>query len=197
MDRRGYASPFSRPLLLALPPLFSFPPVSLYPVHSLSETPLNRHRNVYVKLTPQNHPNFLVPSLDGLQKFQFIFYILKMCILLGIGIRTIFQNSELLNLANFCEKSWHTPLRYMVCAAIANVSYSFQHRSFKLCRMFVHVMKMCISQNDTRQEICYVGPTGSVGYTCTIFCLISYVLYTNFCGDSLMNHGDILLDEEY
>ena len=90
---------------LALPPLFSFPPVSLYPVHSLSETPLNRHRNVYVKLTPQNHPNFLVPSLDGLQKFQFIFYILKMCILFGIGIRTIFQNSELLNLANFCEKS--------------------------------------------------------------------------------------------
>jgi hypothetical protein len=66
MDRHGYASPFSRPLLLALPPLFSFPPVSLYPVHSLSETPLNRHRNVYVKLTPQNHPNFLV---DGTRKF--------------------------------------------------------------------------------------------------------------------------------
>ena len=122
-----------------------------------------------------------------------------MCILLGIGIRTIFQNSELLNLANFCEKSWHTPLRYMVCAAIANVSYSFQHRSFKLCRMFVYIMKMCISQNDTRQEIWYVGPTGSVGYTCTIFCLISYmyVLYTNLCGDSLMNHGNLLLEEEY
>ena len=80
-------SPFPRPFL----------PVSLYPVHSLSETPLNRHRNVYVKLTPQNHPNFLVPSLDGLQKFQFIYYILKMCILFGIGIRTNFQNSELLN----------------------------------------------------------------------------------------------------
>ena len=32
-------------------------------------------------------------------------------------------------------------------------SYSFQHRSFKLCRMFVHIMKVCISQNDTRQEI--------------------------------------------
>jgi hypothetical protein len=47
---------------------------------------------------------------------------LKMCILFGIGIRTNFQNSELLNLANICEKSWHTPLRYMVCAAIANVS---------------------------------------------------------------------------
>ena len=59
----------------------------------------------YVKLTPQNYPNFLVPSLDGLQKFQFIYYILKMCILFGIGIRTNFQNSELLNLANFCEKS--------------------------------------------------------------------------------------------
>ena len=145
----GTASPFPRPFL----------PVSLYPVHSLSETPLNRHRNVFVKLTSQNHPNFLVPSLDGLQKFQFIYYILKMCILFGIGIRTNFQNSELLNLANFCEKSWHTPLRYMVCAAIANVSYSFQHRSFKLCRMFVHIMKMCISQNDTWQEIWYVGPT--------------------------------------
>ena len=90
------------------PPVFShstspfpgpFLPLSLYPVHSLSETPLNRHRNVYVKLTPQNHPNFLVPSLDCLQKFQFIYYILKMCILFGIGIRTSFQNSELLNLA--------------------------------------------------------------------------------------------------
>ena len=64
MDRQGYASSFSRPLLLPL--LFSpsshtassfpgpFLPVSLYPVHSLSEIPLNRHRNVYVKLTPQS-----------------------------------------------------------------------------------------------------------------------------------------------
>ena len=72
-------------------------------------------------------------------------------------------------------------------------SPSFQHRSFKLCRMFIHIMKICISQNDTRQEIWYVGPTGSVGYACTI----SYVLYTIFCGDSLTNHGDLLLDEEY
>ena len=64
MDRQGYASPFSCPLLLPL--LFSpsscpsspFPGpfllISLYPVHSLSEIPLNCHRNVYVKLTPQS-----------------------------------------------------------------------------------------------------------------------------------------------
>jgi hypothetical protein len=104
-----------------------------------------------------------------------------MCILFGIGIRT---NFRIVELSQFLRKSWHTPLRYMVCAAIANVSYSFQHRSFKLCRMFVHIMKMCISQNDTRQEIWYVGPTGSVGYICTIFRLIRYMLYTSFCGDS-------------
>jgi hypothetical protein len=114
------ASPFPGPFL----------PVSLYPVHSLSETPLNRHRNVYVKLTPQNHPNFLVPSLDGLQKFQFIYYILKMCILFGIGIRTKFQNSELLNLANFCEKSWHTPLRYMVCPFSVIICGSFFYMNY-------------------------------------------------------------------
>ena len=102
------SSPFSHPASPFSHPASHFPgsflPVSLYPYHSLNETPLNRHRNVYVKLTPQNHPNFLVPSLDGLQKFQFIYYILKMCILFGIGIRTNFQNSKLLNLANFCEK---------------------------------------------------------------------------------------------
>ena len=71
MDRQGYASPFSRPLLLPLlfspssrpsspfsQPASPFPwpflPVSLCPVHFLSETPLSRHRNVYVKLTPQS-----------------------------------------------------------------------------------------------------------------------------------------------
>jgi hypothetical protein len=106
----------------------------------------------------------------------FIYWRCAYCLELVFG-----QISQLLNLANFCEKSWHTPLRYMVCAAIANVSYSFQHRSLKLCWIFVHIMKMCISQNDTRQEIWYVGPTGSVEYSCTIFCLSSYVLYMNFC----------------
>ena len=106
----------------------------------------------------------------------FIYWRCAYCLELVFG-----QISQLLNLANFCEKSWHTPLRYMVCAAIANVSYSFQHRSFKLCWIFVHIMKVCISQNDTRQEIWYVGPTGSVEYSCTIFCLSSYVLYMNFC----------------
>ena len=61
MDRQGYASPFSRPLLLPLlPPLFSFlPPASPfsrspYTLSTLSETPLNCHRNVYVRLTPQS-----------------------------------------------------------------------------------------------------------------------------------------------
>ena len=33
---------------------FSFPRASLCHVYSLSKTPLNRHRNVYVKLTPQS-----------------------------------------------------------------------------------------------------------------------------------------------
>ena len=60
----------------------------------------------YVKLTPQNYPNFLVPSLDGLQKFQFIYYILKMCILFGIGIQTNFQNSELLNLPVLLDEEY-------------------------------------------------------------------------------------------
>jgi hypothetical protein len=94
-------SPFPRPFL----------PVSLYPVHSLSETPLNRHKNVCkinpsIWPTPQDHPNFLVPLLDGLQKFQFIYYILKMCILFGIGIQTNFQNSELLNLPVLLDEEY-------------------------------------------------------------------------------------------
>ena len=149
---------------------FSFPRASLYPVHSLSKTPLNRHRNVYVKLTPQSGQPLKTIRIFWSHRWTVyrsfsLYIILKMSILFRIGIQTNFQNSELLNLDNFCEKSWHMPLRYMVCAAIANVSYSFQHRSFKLCRMFVHIMKVCISQNDTRQEIWYVGPTGSVGYT--------------------------------
>jgi hypothetical protein len=126
----------------------------------------------------------VLKTVGGLQKFQFIFYILKVCILFGIGIRTIFQNSELLNLANFCEKSWHTPLRYMVCAAIANVSYSFQHRSFKLCRMFVHIMKMCISQNDTWQEIWYVGPTESVA--CTVMVYVT-IFHKNWLSSTTLN----------
>jgi hypothetical protein len=46
------SSPFSHPTSPFPGP---FLPVSLYPVHSLSETPLNRHRNVYVKLTPQSY----------------------------------------------------------------------------------------------------------------------------------------------
>ena len=71
MDRQGYAFPFSRPLLLPLlfspssrpsspfsQPASPFPwpflPVSLCPVHFLSETLLSCHRNVYVKLTPQS-----------------------------------------------------------------------------------------------------------------------------------------------
>ena len=48
------ASPFPGPFL----------PVSLYYVHSLSETPLNRHRNVYVKLTQDTscmHTNWSNP----------------------------------------------------------------------------------------------------------------------------------------
>ena len=71
MDRQAYASLFSCHFLLPLlfspssrpsfpfsQPTSPFPgpflPVSLYPVHFLIETPLNCHRNVYVKLTPQS-----------------------------------------------------------------------------------------------------------------------------------------------
>jgi hypothetical protein len=31
--------------------------------------------NLSIWPTPQNHPNFLVPSLDSLQKFQFIYHL--------------------------------------------------------------------------------------------------------------------------
>ena len=52
------SSPFSHPASPFSHPASHFPgsflPVSLYPYHSLNETPLNRHRNVYVKLTPQS-----------------------------------------------------------------------------------------------------------------------------------------------
>jgi hypothetical protein len=118
---------FLLPLLSFLPPHFSFSPFSLYPVHSLSETPLNCHRNVYVKLTPQSGQLLKTIRIFWSHRWTVyrnfsLYYILKMCILFGIGIRTNFQNSKLLNLANFCEESWHTPLQYMVCAAIANVS---------------------------------------------------------------------------
>jgi hypothetical protein len=91
---------------------FSIPRASLYPVHSLSKTPLNRHRNVNVKLTTQSGQPLKTIRIFWSHRWTVdrsfslcIIYILKMCILFWIGIRRIF---ELLNLANFCEKSWHT-----------------------------------------------------------------------------------------
>jgi hypothetical protein len=142
MDRQGYASSFSRPLLLPL--LFSpsshtassfpgpFLPVSLYPVHSLSEIPLNRHRNVYVKLTPQSGQPLKTIWIFWSHRWtvyrSFRLYIIywrcAYCLELVFG-RIFDQNSELLNLANFCEKSWHTPLRYMVCPFSVIICGSF------------------------------------------------------------------------
>ena len=89
---------------LRLTPGFPGPflPVSLYPVHSLSETALNCHRNVYVKLTPQSGQSlksnriFWSPCWTFYRSFSlYIIYILKMCILFGIGIRTNFRVVEL------------------------------------------------------------------------------------------------------
>jgi hypothetical protein len=106
------ASPFPGPFL----------PVSLCPVHSLSETPLNRHRNVYVK------------SLKTIQIFWFhrwtvyrnfslyiIFWSCAYCLELVFG--WIFKIPSCWTF--FCEKSWHTPLRYMVCPFSVIICGSF------------------------------------------------------------------------
>ena len=81
------SSPFSQP---TSPFPGSFLLVSLYPLHSLSETPLNCHRNVYVKLTPQSGQSlktiriFWSHCWTVYRSFSlYIIYILKMCILFG------------------------------------------------------------------------------------------------------------------
>ena len=81
---------------------FSFPRASLCPVHSLSKTPVNRHRNVYVKLTPQSGQPLKTIRIFWSHRWTvyrsfslYIIYILKMCILFGIGIRTNFRVVEL------------------------------------------------------------------------------------------------------
>jgi hypothetical protein len=85
-----------------------------------------------------------------------------MCILFGIGILTNFQNSKLLNLANFCEESWHTPLRYMVCAAIANVSY---HISCWVSFCDMHIFIICTNILQSLKDLCW--KLGDVSNSCT------------------------------
>jgi hypothetical protein len=108
---------------------FSFPRASLYPVYSLSKTPLNRHRNVYVELTPQSGQPLKTIRIFWSHRWTvyrsfslYIIYILKMCILFGIGIRTNFRVVELslILTVNTMLNLWFT-VRIRLCPLMSSL----------------------------------------------------------------------------
>jgi hypothetical protein len=132
MDRQGYSSPsplFSPSFHTASPFPGSFLLVYLCPFHSLSETPLNRHRNVYVQLTPQaglplkTIRIFWSHCWTVYRNFSLytIYWRCAYCLELVFG--RIFKIPRCWTF--FCEKSRHTPLRYMVCPFSVIICGSF------------------------------------------------------------------------
>jgi hypothetical protein len=108
---------------------FSFPRASLYHVYSLSKTPLNRHRNVYVKLNPQSGQPLKTIRIFWSHRWTvyrsfslYIIYILKMCILFGIGIRTNFRVVELslILTVNTMLNLWFT-VRIRLCPLMSSL----------------------------------------------------------------------------
>ena len=67
-------------------------------------------------------------------------YIMEVCISTGIDFHQIFSKWQVVGLSHFVRLSGY---RYMVCLAIS--SYSFGATALIFCRMFIHIMEVCMS----------------------------------------------------